>query len=387
MKNIGLDSLPILANFSQGTGISKYITRLAKGFLSLDRESTYIFYARRAVKKFRRELLAMAGFRHPHLVVRPLWVPDRLLNLLSALPQSSLAEALFFRDIDIFISTCYFTPWLKKAKVISFIYDLSPLVVSTFPSDYRKKFTKLIEATIARSSLLLTISENSKRDLIDHFRLNPGQIEVIYPAAEDDFRPLGAEEAGPVLRRCGIDSEYILYVGIRGKHKNVTTLVRVFAALKKEFKIPHKLVLCGRRDTSSDETEKEIQEIIRSSRLEKEIITPGYVDDRDLPALYSGASVFVFLSLYEGFGVPPLEAMACGTPVVVSAASSLPEVVGQAGMTVNPKDEAQILSAIVKVLRSQEVRQAMKEQSLVQSKKFSLEKSAEKFLHLVKGLP
>lgn len=376
MKRVGLDSLPLLSNFPQGGGISKYITPLFRHLISVDKSNAYFLFNRLFRKKSRQGLSHIDNFGFPNLYLRNIYLPDRLLG-------SSLAEYFLYRGVDVFISTCYFTPRLKKTKVISFIYDLIPLMTPTFDHKYRRIFSNLIKTTIQRSSLLLTISENSKKDLVDYFNLNPDQIKVIYPAAESYFKPLNREEILPVLQKYGIDSEYILFVGIRGKHKNILGLINAFSKLKTKRRISHKLVLCGRRDSSNGEVESQIKDIMKANRLEKSVIFTGYVDDQELPAIYSGARIFVFPSFYEGFGMPVLEALSCGLPCVVSERSSLPEIVNAAALTVNPDSQEELEEAIYKLISDENLRKDLEDKAIIQSQKFSWEKSAEKIRGII----
>lgn len=383
MKRIGIDSLPILANLDQGTGISKYITSLVKRLFRLDGRNSYVFFNRIFRKKSRQALSMIDERDFPDYHSQNIRLPDRVFDWMFAKGASRIAEAFYFRNIDAYISTCYFTPELKKSAVISFVYDLSPLCTQTFPPDYRQSFFNLVRRTVERSSYLLTISECSKRDLINHFDFNPDRIDVIYPGAEDDFKPLNQDKLAPILKKYGVDCEYILYVGIRGKHKNVTTLLEVFSRLKREVRLPHKLVFCGRRDFSNDETETAIKNIITRDQLENEVILTGFVPDEDLPAIYNGAALFVFPSLYEGFGMPPLEAMACGVPVIVSDSSSLPEVVGDAGIKVDPKNQKEMFQSIREVLENENLRKDMRTKGLQRAKMFSFERSARNFLDVI----
>jgi len=383
---IGIDSLPILANIFQRTGISRYNVTLFKHLLEIDKKNSYCFFNRMFHRNARKARSHMYNLNFSNFHERNIYLPDRLLNFLWSRNSRAIAELFFYQGIDAFISTSYFTPLLKKTKVISILYDLTAIKSPFFDKSYSSKVIRQIGTTIKRSVFLFTISENSKKDFIEYFNLKPEKIEVIYPAAESYFRPLTKEEITPVLDKFGLNSKYILYVGIRGKHKNVVTLLKAFVKLKRKYKIPHKLVFSGRQDYSNNQIEKEMEDIISHNQMEKEVIFTGYVKEDDLPFIYNGADLCVFIPLYEGFGLPLLEALACGVPTIASGVASLPEVVGKGAILINPLNEEEIEQSIMKVIENQNLKVALKKNGLLEAAKFSWEKSAEKFLGILNRL-
>jgi glycosyltransferase involved in cell wall biosynthesis len=180
------------------------------------------------------------------------------------------------------------------------------------------------------------------------------------------------EKIKDVLARYGLPGRYILYVGNFVPHKNIHRLIRAFAGLKRKGAIEHKLVLCGKTTWA-----KPAIEVIRKEGMEGEVLIPGFIKGDDLPVIYSGADMFAFVSLYEGFGLPIIEAMSCGVPVIVSNTSSMPEVVGSAGILVDPIDEASISSAIETVANDSELRSRMSAASLERAAMFDWRKTAE----------
>jgi glycosyltransferase involved in cell wall biosynthesis len=178
------------------------------------------------------------------------------------------------------------------------------------------------------------------------------------------------------LRRFGISSRYLLYTGQWRKHKNLANLMRAYALLKKKTDLPHELVLTGQLSSQAPE----VPELIKKLNLERDVIITGFVPDEELAALYSAADLFVFPSLYEGFGIPPLEAMACGCPVVASNVSSIPEILGDAALFFDPLSVEDMAGAIHKALSSFNLRRELKAKGFERIKKFSYAKMARETL-------
>ena len=177
------------------------------------------------------------------------------------------------------------------------------------------------------------------------FGVPPTKVRVIYPCASGDLSA-GARWRLRWPRAYHLPAKYILYVGTLERRKNLTTLVRAFAQARRMASLEHTLVLVGQRGWLYEDVFRTVEEL----GLRDRVLFLGYVPDEDMATLYSHADLFAYLSLYEGFGLPPLEAMACGAPVLVSNVSSLPEVVGDAGVLVNPRDVPAIASELVRIL-------------------------------------
>jgi glycosyltransferase involved in cell wall biosynthesis len=259
-------------------------------------------------------------------------------------------------------------PYFYRGPFVATVHDLIHVIM---PEHSTKPFSRAyatfqIRQVVKRARRILTVSENSRNDLE---RLCPGaaaKTRVFYPAAGASFRPLSEGETAPVLRKHGLTPGYLLYVGNLRGSKNTPRLLAAYAQARAAAKDLPPLVLVGQN--TYRQYENAWPEGVRHI---------GAVDFSDLPALYGGASVFVFPSLYEGFGIPPLEAMACGTPVVSSNAASLPEVCGDAAVYVDPKSESSIADAVIDLWRSESRRAALRERGLARAKKFSWETFAE----------
>ncbi|MEG3910697.1 glycosyltransferase [Microcoleus sp. w2-18bC1] len=290
--------------------------------------------------------------------------------------QESLSEA------DIFHATFYQIPnqarECKKVKKIATVYDLIPILLSQLfigknDEDYQRMQASLNSLTA--EDYILCISQATKNDLLNHVKLNPERVLVTHLAANTAlfYRCNDAENMASVKQKYGIpDAPYILGVSTLEPRKNLEHVIRCFAKVVQQQGIKDlNLVLVGAKGW---EYEKIFQEIANFGLSKDRIIITGYVADEDLAVIYSGAMVFVYPSLYEGFGLPPLEAMQCGIPVITSNNSSFPEVVGDAGVMLNPTDADGLCHSILTLYRTPALRQEMSLKSLAQAKKFSWER-------------
>jgi glycosyltransferase involved in cell wall biosynthesis len=219
----------------------------------------------------------------------------------------------------------------------------------------------------------VTISENTKQNIMSFYGIDSERICVIFPGFESDRYHLGIKTEG--LKKKYALTEYLLYAGNLLPHKNLQRLLRAFSLIAMQF--PYKLVIAGFRDPRYYPALVAEAQVLRVS---EKVLFLNYVPADELPAFYAGAEAFVFPSLYEGFGLPPLEAMACGCPVVTSNVSSLPEVCGDAAYYVNPYDIENIAEGIHKVLTDKFLRRSLIEKGLERAKLFSWEKSAKEHL-------
>jgi glycosyltransferase involved in cell wall biosynthesis len=229
---------------------------------------------------------------------------------------------------------------------------------------------------------VLTDSEHSRKDVLRFLRLDSHKVQVLPLAVGEEYRPVTQRgELERVWARYGVKAPYVLYVGNFKPHKNVQTLLRAFALLCQR-QPALQLVLGGRLDRWAEERRRLAAELGIAAR----VCFTGAVAAGDLPALYSGAAVFAFPSRYEGFGLPPLEAMGCGTPVVAGNATSLPEVVGQAGVLVDPGDAAGLAAALGHILEDERERRRLGELGLARAELFRPPVIYERQLRVLEGL-
>jgi len=225
---------------------------------------------------------------------------------------------------------------------------------------------------LPRIDSVITISQQSKSDIIHHLPLKSEKITVTPLAAGAKFRPVPSTENEPILAQHEVESPYILYVGSIEPRKNLVRLLEAYALLR-DWSEEWGLVIVGARNFWKSTP---VAEKVKQLKLEDCVHFTGYVPDKDLPVLYSAADLFVFPSLYEGFGLPVLEAMACGTPVVTSNSTSLPEVAGEAALLVDPYDVEAIAEAMMRVLSDPELAADLRQRGLARAKQFTWEKTA-----------
>jgi glycosyltransferase involved in cell wall biosynthesis len=238
---------------------------------------------------------------------------------------------------------------------------------------------KTLMRVSARKALkIIAISENTKKDIMDCFGIEDEKIRVIYLGVDRQFSPQPDPNEADVLSKYNLPSGYILNVGTLEPRKNLLRLINAYKMVASTREPVPKLVIVGWQGWRNEDLGK----LVRESGLADQVVLVGYVPDDDLPTLYRNATVFVYPSLYEGFGLPPLEAMACGTPVITSNVSSIPEVVGDAGILIDPYNTTEIARAIASVLNNEELRESLRTSGLVRSRLFNWDKTARETLKL-----
>lgn len=364
---IGINALPMAGHRS---GIGNYTYNLINSLGLVDNQNQYRVYVS-------NQTVWKTGFTNLETVRVKLLSSGsgaRILWEQLCWPAASLRS-----DLDLMHYPDYALPVLSSIPAVITVHDVSfHICPETFSR--RKLFTKrlLSGPSLHKAHRIITDSENTKNDLLEYFRVPQEKVEVI-PIGVDHrlFQPLSQEQAGEYCRkRLNLDIGYLLYLGTLEPRKNIVSLIRAFKLLKERYRLPQKLVIAG----SKGWLFREIFRLTESLGLAGEIVFAGYVPEEDLPKLYSGAGVFVYPSIYEGFGLPPLEAMACGIPVVSSNVSSLPEVVGKAGLLVEPLDIEAIAEAIYQVLNSPGLAAELVLRGIERARQFTWEKTAGKTL-------
>ncbi|MDD5760898.1 MAG: glycosyltransferase family 1 protein [bacterium] len=289
-----------------------------------------------------------------------------------------------FLKKGIFIFPNYAGPPIMRSKSITFVYDLSFIIVPEYVDKGNRLYlTKKVKHSINNSEHIITISESSKRDIVKHYNINPDKVSIIYPAIDHNKYTKEQQQAIEKIKiNCGIKNDYLLFVGNIEPRKNLVGIIKAYMKLDSGLRNKTSLLIVG----GSGWLNKEILKMIAGYQSKgADIILPAkYINDDELPALYSGADLFLFPSHYEGFGIPLLEAMACGTPIVTSPNSSLPEVAGDAAYYVNPNDPVDIAAGITRVLRDEVLRRSLVEKGLKRVRQFTWRNSAEKFHELIK---
>jgi glycosyltransferase involved in cell wall biosynthesis len=377
---IVVDGLPLLGEASIATYLRELLLHLAAE--GSQHEYRLFFRGFRAETRRRAARLLMDP-AFARFSSRTVPIPDRLLEwcwTLGAL-HLPLTEAWLGRP-DLFLSTIHVTPVLRGVAVVTIAYDLIPMRFPHFYGQDQPWLAARIRRGIQRADAIIAISESTKRDYLELMGADPARVHVVYPGADARFGPtLDVATRDRVLARYGLRRPYLLYVGSLGPHKNVKTLVRVFRRLKHVHHLPHQLVLCGRAAWG-----REVLEAAQDLVAAGDCRVVDFIPAADVPCLYHGAEAFGFLSLYEGFGLPPLEAMACGIPVVVSNAGSLPEVVGEAALQVSPTDEPAIQGALYRVLTDPDLRRDLRARGLRQAARFSWTETARQTLKVFEAV-
>jgi glycosyltransferase involved in cell wall biosynthesis len=266
----------------------------------------------------------------------------------------------------------YMAPPRLRCPLVLSIHDVSYKVYPQFFSPrVRLLLAMLVGPGIRRAARIVTISESSKRDIIRFYGVRPEKIVVTPLAAGSQYMPQPADEVARVLRSHNLSGRYVLAVGDKQPRKNLSRLVRAFSTIALEMP-DVMLVIVGQSGWQGSE----VGQTVKSLGLNTRVRFTGFVPDSDLPALYSGADVFCYPSLYEGFGLPPLEAMACGAPTVTSNTSSLPEVVGDAALTVDPLSVGEMVGALRNLLADSTKRQEYGRRALHQAALFSWDRTA-----------
>jgi glycosyltransferase involved in cell wall biosynthesis len=286
--------------------------------------------------------------------------------------QLSLPRQARRERLDLLHSPVYAGPLIGRTPQIVTLHDLSfYLFPHLFPPARRAYLQRITRETTRRAAAVIAVSASTARDAVEILKLPPDRVRVIPNGVNPDLRPPTTEHVASLRARLGLPENYVLYLGTLEPRKNLPVLIQAYARARRSG-IEHTLVLAGGKGWYDDPIYAAIQE----SGVAEHVLLPGYIPGDDLAALYGGAALFVYPSLYEGFGLPPLEAMACGVPVLVSNVSAVPEVVGSAGVTVNPREPEQIAAEMVALLGDQERRRLLASAGLERAALFSWENTA-----------
>lgn len=360
------------------TGSGQHLFHLLEGLDAYDKENTYVLLSPR--------------FRHAYAVDWP-HLSDRFSNVevMSALArlgenvekawweQVGLLKAGRAEQIDLLHCPYFASPVVPAFPAVVTIHDVIPLILKEYA--WRKLtvlYNTLVSFAAKRADAIIAVSQCSKRDIMRTLHIAPERIHVIGNAVHESFRPVNdAWLLGSVRERYNIGERYILYFGGFDLRKNVPRLIRAYARLPAEVRARYQLVVAGRLNQLGHPLYPDPRPLVRGLGLDGQVVFTGQIRERDKVPLYSGATAFAFVSLYEGFGMPVLEAMACGRPVLTSNTSSLPEVVGEAGLKVNPRGEAEITEGLRRLLEDEALRRDLGERALERARFFTWRQVAE----------
>ena len=371
---IGIDYTPAI---NQRAGIGRFTRGLVGALAQIDHENEYVLvYARKSGT--RGGMPARLFPDSPNFSEKPLPVSDRTLNIIWHRLGLPLAVDYFTGPVDLFYSPDYALPPLRRGAAVVTVHDLSFLMVpECADAGVRAYLERVVPTSAATADFVTADSEHTRNDIVTLLDVPEERVGVVYGGIEPFFRRVeDSAELENVRRRYRLHFPFILHVGMIEPRKNLVRLIQAYRMLRDRTALPHRLVLAGGLGWLYDDIFREVEDL----GLGDDVFFPGYVADEDLPALYSLADVLAYPSLYEGFGLPPIEAMACGTPVVCSNASSLPEVVGDAALTVAPSDVEGLADSLGRALTDADLRATLTARGRTQAAKFTWERSARSLL-------
>lgn len=356
MAQIGIDCRMYSSDF---TGIGRYVYELTENLFRIDKKNEYVlFFNDPEFKKFQIPGVQKVLVNAPHYSIKE---QTRFLHLLNK------------TRLDLMHFTHFNAPIFYRKPSIVTIHDLT---LNFFPGKkmngplHRAAYQFTLKTAVKKARKVITVSQNTKKDLQILLKTPSGKIEVIYEGVHEKFKPPGDPQAvDKVKEKYRLDGPYLLYTGVWRSHKNLPNLIKAFHILKNDYGFDGCLVITGRKDPLY--APEIIKETV-SLKLDDEVIFTGLVSEKDLVPLYNGALAYVFPSLYEGFGLSPLEAMQCGVPVAAAASSCIPEVCGEGNAVFfDPASPGDMAEKIFSVISEKSLRDQLVARGLKHVKKFS----------------
>ncbi len=361
-------------------GIGRYARELIRALARLDDTNHYVLFVPRDAH---RDLLAFDWRDNFSICDAPL--TERVFAALWHRARVPLPIETFVGAIDVLYSPDFLLPPTRAKRTLVTVHDLSYVrLPQCFPEPLRNYLNRAVPRALDRADLILADAESTRRDLNDVYRSPLEKIRVLYSGVDVRFRADVSEESRARVRALTRGMPYLLSVSTIQPRKNYVRLIEAFAKLINNSQLPLancQLILAGGHGWMYEE----IFAMPQLLGIHDRVIFPDFFSDTDLPALYAGATLFVYPSLYEGFGLPIAEAMACGTPVVTSNASSLPEVAGDAALYFDPYDVDAMTEAMRRALNSEALRTELRAKGFAQAKKFSWDKAAGELLQVFQG--
>lgn len=350
------------ANMYSGTGIGTYTENLVKNIIATDKNNKYTLFwcgENYETLKNRNSKIILTGEKN-----NSFWLKSYIPNLIN----NSNYDIFHITQNGIDLPDIY-----GDIKIVTTVHDLIPYTMpETVGKKYKKKFLSQMPFILDKSDAIITVSQYSKNDIIKYFDIDPNKIFVTYLATDIIFKPIDIRYCKNYIRgKYNITNDFILYLGGFSQRKNVAGLINAYAKVKDSLE-NIKLVIIG----VPREEHNTLSKIISKHKLENDVVFTGFVPSNELPYFYNAALTFVYPSFYEGFGLPPLECMSCGTPVITSNVTSIPEIVKGCAITINPSDIDDLAAAIFEVLTDNDLYNMLILNGLNRSKKFSWEATA-----------
>jgi glycosyltransferase involved in cell wall biosynthesis len=353
---IGIDARLV---YYRQAGISQYTLRLLQELANLAQDDEFVVFQSRMDGSMLVE--------RPNFQKRALWTPPhhRLEQLLLPLEVAAV-------DLDVLHSPDFIPPFRRNCRSVITIHDLNFLLYPHFLTPQSASYYGQIDQAVRNCDHIIAVSESTKRDIVRLTGAPENKITVVHEAAHPIYRPLDDALPQQVMERMGLRRDYILFVSTIEPRKNVPTLLMAYKKLLDDYHAEVDLALAGEKGWLFEE----VFALVGKLDLGERVHFLGRVSPEELLGLYNAAQLLVHPAFYEGFGLPPLEAMACGTPVVVSNTSSLPEVVGDAALLVDPSDVDSMAVAIWRLLSDEALRKQMREKGFRRARRFSWKKAA-----------
>jgi glycosyltransferase involved in cell wall biosynthesis len=345
------------------SGIGRYIRMLVKHMGNKSRNRAYRFVI------FSPDRFYENGFDHARSRSKPL----------SLLEQVDLARHNWGVSLNLFHSPQFNIPLLSRTPQVTTIHDCA---YAKYPEEFSSLTDRLLHAimfraAVAKSQRIITVSQATKDDLLTKFKSAEGKIRVVHEGVDERFwHQPDADQAETVKSKYGIDCDYLLFVGVMRPRKNVEAILRAFATAHSGLSRNLKLIIVGPQDTRFMDIKKRAREL----NVGESVVLTGMVTDTELSCLYRSALCLVFPTLYEGFGLPILEAMASGTPVITSRRPAHMEIAGEAALLVDPLGIDDLTQAIMRIVEDEGLRKGLVEKGFVRAKAFSWDRCAEQTL-------
>lgn len=360
---------------SKFTGIGRYVYEFVKNLNGINAESGYphelvLFFNEPEYKEYettKNEKKVLVNARH-YSFKEQFLLPPKI--------KKEKVDIMFFPHFNV--------PILYRKPFVVTIHDL---ILSIFPGQkmvrwyHRLAYQMTIKNAVKKAKKVIAVSEHTKDDIIRFLKVPKEKIEIIYSGVGDEFKVIeNLDDLAPTLKKYNIKKEFLLYTGVWRNHKNLTRLIEAFSIIRDKHGLDLELVITGKPDPHYPEVKQEIKKY----NLKQEVICTGLVEENELVDLYNAADLYIFPSLYEGFGMPPLEAMKCGTPVVASKISSIPEICGKNAVYFDPYDAKDIANKILGLYKDAKKKAELIESGIEHATKFSWKKMAEETLRIIR---
>lgn len=356
--------------FREKAGKGYYTIHIITHLFEIDKKNKYILYANQPVETISKD-------KNVEVKV----IPEKGFKWHRAVLKDSYKE-----KIDIFFApTSYIIPAIHDPEKISVAVTVHDLIAFLYPQKHNKKAVilerLLLKKALKKSALVLAVSKNTKNDICNRFPCNPRKIKIISNAASEIFHPMEDVDLTFFKEEKQIPDKFIFSAGTLEPRKNYEGLIKAFAKVRKQFP-DYKLLIAGKKGWNY----KSIFDTVENLNLSESVVFLDYVPERDLARLYNLATVFMYVSFYEGFGIPPLEAMQSGCPIIASNVSSIPEVVNNAAILIDPRNTREMAEAMKKILHSKKLRDDLREKGFKQAQKFSWKRNAQNLLDLFESI-